>query len=62
MKIKELRESHQMTQSLLAKELGVCRSTLAMWETGKAYPSIKILLKLSELFSCTLDELVKGGQ
>ena len=44
----------------LAELVGVDRSTVAKWETGIAYPRVEILIKLSEIFGCTLDELVKG--
>lgn len=59
MKIKELREKSGMSQMQLADELGLARSTVAMWETGQAYPRTDTLLAMAELFGCTLDELVK---
>ena len=62
MLIKEHRESHKMTQNELAEILGVNRSAVAMWETGKNYPSVRQLIKLSEIFHCTIDELVKGEE
>lgn len=61
MKIKELRESKGMTQFELAVFLNVCRSSVSMWETGQTVPRPEILIKLSELFNCTVDELLKGG-
>ena len=60
MAIKKFRESRKMTQQDLAAYLGVSRSSVAAWETGLAYPRVEILIKLSELFGCTIDELVKG--
>ncbi len=59
MKIKEYRESLNMTQIQLSNVLGVKRSTLSMWEINKSYPSVEMLIKMSEIFKCTLDELVK---
>ena len=59
MKIKEFRESKNMTQDELASLLSVSRSSVAMWETGEAIPRAKTLLKLSEIFDCTVDELIK---
>ncbi len=40
-KIKQSRETLLMTQSELAKELGVNTITVCRWETGKTEPSIK---------------------
>ena len=59
--IKQKRKSLNMTQNDLAKMLGVSRSTVAMWELGKIIPRPDKLIKLSELFHCTVDDLVKGG-
>ena len=60
MKIKEMRESKGMTQFELSVCLNVCRSSVAMWETGQSTPRPEVLIKLSELFNCTVDELLKG--
>lgn len=60
MSIKEHRKSLEMTQKDLALLLGVNRTTVTMWETGKAYPAVETLIKLSEIFNCTIDELVRG--
>ena len=51
-----------MTQKELADRLGVSRSTLAMWETGKSYPRVEVLIKLSEIFGCTIDELIRRNE
>ena len=50
------------TQDRLAKEVGVDRSTIAKWETGQVVPRPEALIKLSKLFNCTVDELLKGGE
>ncbi len=41
-KIKEYREKKFLTQSELAKELGVTLLTVSRWETGKFEPNMKI--------------------
>ena len=51
-----------MTQTQLAEAVNVSRSAVASWENGAAYPRVEILIKLSEIFGCTLDELVKGEE
>jgi len=60
MTIKKHRESSNMTQTQLALKLGVTRTTVTMWEMGINYPTVENLIKLSEIFNCTIDELVKG--
>lgn len=62
MNIKNFRESLNMTQQALADSVGVKRSTVAMWEKGVIYPRVDVLIELSNLFNCTIDELVKGEQ
>ena len=59
-KIKEFRKRSKMSQAELASNLGISQSMVAKWETGKNYPSVENLIVLSNLFNCTIDELVKG--
>lgn len=55
-----LRKSHQnMTQERLAERMRVSRQTISRWESGEALPEIPKLLELCEIFSCTLDSLVR---
>ena len=48
-----------ITQEKLAERMGVTRQTVSKWETGEAVPELDKLLELSNLFSCTLDALLK---
>lgn len=57
--IRKNRETKGYTQERLAEELSVDRSSVAKWESGEAIPRPKTLLKLSEIFGCTVDELIK---
>ena len=54
------RKKNKLTQRELADKLFVNQNTVSQWETGRSEPSIDILIKLSDLFGCTIDELVKG--
>ena len=58
-KIKEERQKHNMSQQQLGDKLHISRQSVSKWERGESYPSIELLIKLSELFDITLDELVK---
>jgi DNA-binding XRE family transcriptional regulator len=50
LKIKEYRERNFLTQNELAKLLGVSKTSVTRWETGKFSPSIKIKKKLYTIF------------
>ena len=49
-----------MSQDKLAEQLEVSRQSVSKWETDASVPDLDKLVKLSELFHMTLDELVKG--
>lgn len=55
-----LRTARGLSQSDLADALEVSRQSISKWETGASVPELDKLLKLSELFGLTLDELVTG--
>lgn len=57
--IKRLREKHKMTQEDLAKRLNVSRTAVTKWETGECWPSIDRLLTLSNVFGCSVDDLLR---
>lgn len=55
-----LRKRHgNMTQERLAEHMGVARQTISKWESGESIPDPGKLIELSELFSCTLDALLR---
>lgn len=58
--LQHLRATRNMTQEQLAMLLGVSRQSVSKWEAERAYPEMDKLLKLCDLFGCTLDELVSG--
>ncbi len=55
-----LRTINNMTQEHLAMLLGVSRQSVTKWESGKSYPEMDKLLKMCQVFDCTLDDLVQG--
>lgn len=56
----KLRKEKGWTQTELADKLGVTNQAVSKWETGDSYPETPQLLKLSELFGVTVDDLLKG--
>ena len=57
-RIKLLREELNMTQQELADKLDGAKSTVAMYEKGDRKPSMEVLLKLSEIFDCSIDYIL----
>ena len=57
-RIKELRLQKGITQEQLAQHLNVAKSTIGMWENEKREPDVSTLIKLSNYFHCSIDQLV----
>lgn len=57
-RIKLLREQKNMTQSALAKQLGITRSGVNAWEMGISTPSTQYIVELSQLFNVSADYLL----
>ena len=47
-----------MTQSDLARKLGITRSSVNAWEMGISIPSTQYLVELSQLFRASTDYLL----
>ena len=58
--LQHLRATHNMTQEQLAMLLGVSRQSVTKWEAEKSQPEMDKLLKLCQIFECSLDDLVTG--
>ncbi|MGG1140241.1 helix-turn-helix domain-containing protein [Bacillus mycoides] len=61
-RLKEEREKRNWSQNDLAEKLHVSRQSVSKWETGKNYPSIEIIIHLSDLFGITIDELLRSDE
>jgi len=59
-KLKAARQNSGLTQEQAAERLFVSRQTISNWENEKTYPDIVSVVKLSDLYSISLDELLKG--
>ena len=57
-KIKELRAEIGLTQSKLAKLLGVNQTAIGKYERGDLEPNIENLIKLSNIFEVSVDYLI----
>ena len=59
-RLKKLRLESGMTQDDLAGRLHVTRQAVSNWETGKTVVSIEYLMKLSEIYGVSADEILHG--
>ena len=58
--MKKYRNQAGLSQDALAEKIFVSRQTISNWETGKNYPDINSLLRMSEVFGVSVDALLKG--
>lgn len=61
-KLKNARIKAGLTQEKAAEKIDVSRQTISNWENEKSYPDIISVIALSDLYSVSLDELLKGDQ
>lgn len=59
-RLKDARVKAGLTQEQVAQEVMVSRQTISNWENGKSLPDILSIMKLSDLYQISLDELLKG--
>lgn len=57
-RIKSLREKTNKTQSELAKQLGITRSSVNAWEMGISIPSTQYIVELAHIFHVSTDFLL----
>ena len=58
--LKALRAREDLSQRALGDILYISPWSVNMWEAGKNYPHILMLVSICEKFNLTLDELVLG--
>ncbi|MBQ4536847.1 MAG: helix-turn-helix domain-containing protein [Lachnospiraceae bacterium] len=58
-KLKNARNEKKLTQEQAAEFLGVSRQTISNWENNKSYPDIISVIKMSDIYSVSLDHLLK---
>ncbi|MER2090077.1 helix-turn-helix domain-containing protein [Sporosarcina sp. JAI121] len=61
-RLKREREKRGWSQTELAEKIHVSRQSVSKWETGKNYPSIEVIIDLSDLFGVTIDELLRSDE
>ena len=56
--LKKIREKKGISQTTLAKDLNLVKSTICQYEKGNRYPDIDMLVKLADYFNTSIDYLV----
>lgn len=59
MRLKELREENNLTQTQVAELLNVKQNTYSQYETEKRQLSIEVLIKLAKLYKVTTDYILE---
>ena len=58
--IKKLREEQNFTQEQLAELIPISRQAISKWERGLAIPDSSVLLRLSDIFEISINEILMG--
>lgn len=53
-----IREKRNINQQKIAVELEISQESISKYETGKAFPSKEILIKLADYLNCSIDYLL----
>lgn len=60
-RIYNLRQDKNMTQQELADIMYVTDKTISSWETNRTEPSLESIIKISEIFECSVGYLIYGN-
>ena len=58
----EERKKLHLTQEELGLKLNISRQAISKWESGLCLPDTANLIKLSSLFSCSVDYILRGNE
>ncbi|GGD96551.1 helix-turn-helix domain-containing protein [Paenibacillus nasutitermitis] len=61
-KLKTERKKKEWSQEELAAKLFVSRQSVSKWENGQNYPSIEVIINISDLFGVSVDELLRSDE
>lgn len=60
-KLQKLRKSKGYSQEELSNLIGVSRQAISKWESGQSCPDISNLITLSDIYSVSIDSILKDG-
>lgn len=56
--LRKFRKNKKMSQEKLAEKMNVSRQSVSKWELSESYPEMSNILKLCDIFHCTINDLV----
>ena len=56
----KIRKQNHLTQSEMAKELGISRFMISSYENEILSPSVDILMQISKKYGVSVDDLLEG--
>lgn len=59
-RLKKAREDKKLSQADVAKELNISRQSISKWENDRVSPDVDNLIRLSNLYNLSLDDLIKN--
>jgi len=57
-RLKEVRDEKGLSQSALARAVGLSQACISKWESGERTPHVDCLILLAKFFGCTSDYLI----
>ena len=61
LRLTEMRKKRNMTQTELARAIGIAQPSVSDLENGISKPSFDTLIRIARVLECSLDELVDLG-
>lgn len=58
--LKKYRKQCNLNQNEVAEQLNVARQTVSNWETDKSDPDVETMIKLSNLYHVSMEELINA--
>lgn len=58
MRLRDIREDHDVTQKALADYLHICQNTYSQYETGQRQLPLHVLIRLAEFFETSTDYIL----
>ena len=59
-KLKQCREEIGLSQEDIAERLHITRQAVSKWERGINEPDIETIVRLSDMYNVTIDQLLRG--
>lgn len=61
-RIAMIRKDHNLTQAGFAEKYSVTQQAVSNWENGKSFPDLETIVRISDDFGVSLDDLLKGDR